>query len=424
MFAFFSTFAAFLVLGVPVVFVLLLAALAPVVLEGNTHLLLAFPQRMFAGVDQFVLLTIPLFLFAGNIMNAGAITEKLIRFCQLLVGRLRGGLAMVNVMASLLFGGISGAAAADAVAIGKILIPGMKKEGYDEDFAAALTGVSSVIGSIIPPSISMIIVGVLAGLSIADLFVAGIVPGVLLGVGLMIYSLVVAHRRGYPKADAAGAAETLRIVMDALPVLLLPAIILGGILGGVFTPTEAAAVASLYALVIAGFFYRTLKWDAVTRALYDTCMTTSAIMLVVAMANIVSLVFTLAAVPEQALDLIFSITDNKIAILLLINVFLLFIGAILEPIGALILTMPILIEVGKALGMEPLHLGVMVVLNLVIGLATPPVGICLFIVSTISKVPFTAVARAAMPMLLICLSVLLMITLVPELSTTLPGWLN
>lgn len=420
MMSFGLSFLGFLLLGVPIFVVLGIAAVAFVVMNDQAHTLMAFPQRMVTGVDEFVLLAVPLFILAGKLMNASMITERIIRFCQVLVGRFRGGLALVNVMSSMLFSGVSGSAAADSAALGTVLIPGMKREGYDPRFAAALTAVSSVIGPIIPPSIAMIVYAVLSGTSVAALFLAGIVPGVLIGLGLMIYAVFVAHKCQYPKEEPADLRTIGSATARAVPVLLLPFIILGGILGGIFTPTEAAAVASFYALLIAGFGYCSLSMGRLTHVLYDTCVTTSAVMLIVAMASIVSFVFSLGQVPETVVSGILSITDNKILVILMLTAAFLLLGAILEPIGALILTTPILIPLGQALGLEPLHLGVVVVLNLVIGLATPPVGLCLFIACSISKLPLHAVSRAALPQLAICIGVLLLVAFVPELVLFLP----
>lgn len=420
MIAFTSAFAAFLLMGVPITLVLVIAATAFVIANDQWTLLAAFPQRMVAGVDQFVLLTVPLFVLAGNLMNAGAITERIIRFCQVLVGRFRGGLALVNVMSSMLFSGVSGAATADAAALGTVLIPGMKREGYDLTFSAALTAVSSVIGPIIPPSIAMIVYAVLSGTSIAQLFIAGLVPGVLMGAGLMLYALIVAQRRGYPKEPPAGLRDIAEATGGAWPVLVLPLVIIGGILSGMFTPTEAAGVASFYAFVIAAFGYRTLSARRLAQVLYDTCLTTSAILMVVAMASIVSFVFSLGSVPQTAVAAILQVSGEPAVVLLLVTLMLLVLGAILEPIGALILTVPILLPLGQSLGLDPLHLGVIVVLNLVIGLATPPVGLCLFIVCSISGASLGAVSRAALPQLAICIAVLLLVIFVPDLVLFLP----
>lgn len=422
--AFLSSFAVFLVAGVPIVVVLGLSALAYIFFNDQMHLIAAFPQRMIAGVDQFVLLTVPLFILAGNLMNAGSITDKIIRFCQVLVGRFRGGLAMVNVLSSMLFAGVSGSATADSAALGSVLVPGMKKAGYDEEYAAALTSVSSVIGPIIPPSIQMIVFAVLSGTSVAGLFLAGIVPGLLIGVGLMLHAVWVAHKRNYPREKSSSKSEIYHAAMGAWPALMLPVIILGGILSGVFTPTEAAAVASLYSLFISAVVYRSLTWKSLVGVLYNTSVISSVILLVVSMASIISFVFSIEQIPEQVAQAMLSFSDNKYVILAMITFGLLILGALMEPIGALILVVPVLLEIGDVIGLDPLHLGVIVVMNLVIGLATPPIGLCLFIVCSIAKLPIEKVAKASLPMLGICLLVLVLITLVPDLVLFLPRYFN
>lgn len=414
------SFIAFLLVGVPITLVLALSSLGYIYATDQMHLLVAFPQRIIAGVDQFVLLTVPLFILTGNLMNAGNITERIIRFCELLVGRLRGGLALVNVLSSTLFAGASGSAAADSAALGTIMIPGMKKAGYSGAFAAALTSVSSIIGPIIPPSIAMIVYAVLSGNSVAALFLASIVPGFLMAAGLMIYALVIAHRHNYPRSQSVNFREGIKSTLDALPVLLLPIIILGGILGGVFTPTEAAAVAAAYALIVATLIYRTLTWEKFGEAMYNSALTTSAVLLVVAMASIVAFVFSIGRIPDHIVGWLLSMTDNPTLLLLGITVSLLILGAFLEPIGALILVVPILMPLGNELGLDPIHFGVIIVLNFVIGLSTPPVGLCLFIVCAISKEPLGRVSVAALPQLAVCIFVLLLVTFIPDLVTSLP----
>jgi len=418
---FLGSFAAFLLVGVPIAIALGLASAAYLYFTGNLDLMLAFPQRMLSGIDQFVLLTIPLFLLAGNLMNFGGITERIVRFSRACVGHVRGGLSMVTVVSSMFFSGVSGAATAEASALGAVLIPAMAKEGYPRPYAAALVGVSSVIGPIIPPSIAMIIYGVLSGTSIAKLFLAGIVPGVLLGLGLMIYAWWVARRSDLPVTPRFTMRERAGATVQATPALMLPVIILGGILSGIFTPTESAAVAVIYAFIVSGLFYRTLRWRELWRPLVDTALVTAGIMLIVAMASMVSFVFGFESIPARIAEAMLALTDNKAILLLLINALLLVLGLFLEPIAAMIMTLPVLIAIAKAIGVDLVHFGMIVVLNLVIGLATPPVGLCLFIVSAIGKVSFEKVSRAALPMLGICIIVLMLVTFIPELVLFIPS---
>jgi len=419
---FLGGFTAFLLIGVPIALALGLASVTYLYFTDNMSLMLAFPQRMISGIDQFVLLTIPLFLLAGNLMNFGGITERIVRFSRACVGHRRGGLSMVTIVSSMFFSGVSGAATAEASALGAVLIPAMAKEGYHRPYAAALVGVSSVIGPIIPPSIAMIIYAVLSGTSIAQLFLAGIVPGVLLGVGLMVYAWWMARRHQYPVSPRIGMRDRAVATVQASPALMLPVIILGGILSGVFTPTESAAVAVIYAFVVSAVLYRSMSWRELWRPLVDTAMVTAGIMMIVAMASMVSFIFGFESIPARIAELMLGISEDKTVLLLLINGFLLLLGLFLEPIAAMIMTMPVLIAIAKALGLDLVHFGMIVVLNLVIGLATPPVGLCLFIVCAIGRVSFEAVSRAALPMLAICIVVLLVVTFVPDLVLFIPSW--
>jgi C4-dicarboxylate transporter DctM subunit len=418
---FLGNFVAFMLVGVPIALALAVACTAYLLITGKADLLLAFPQHMVAGTNVFILLTIPLFVLAGNLMNAGGITDRIVGAAQALVGHVRGGLSLVNVVASMFFGGVSGAATADSSALGTVLIPAMVKEGYDRAYAAALTAVSSVIGPIIPPSIAMIIYGVLTQTSIAKLFLAGIVPGLMLGFGLLAYAWWVARKRGYPVIAKAPARERVFAVGRATPALFLPVIILGGILSGVFTPTESAAVAVIYAFFVSMFFYRTLKFRELGKPLSDAVLLTSAIMLIAAVAKMVGVVFAYDDIPAEIAKLLLSISKDPIILLLLINIFLLFLGLFLEPLAAMILLLPVLVEVTALINVDPVHFGIVVVLNLVIGLATPPVGLCLFIVCAIGKVSLEGVSRAALPMLAICIGVLLLVTYFPDLVLFIPS---
>jgi C4-dicarboxylate transporter DctM subunit len=421
MFLFLGAFIVFMLIGVPIALALAVACAAYLLLTGKRELLLAFPQHMVAGVDVFVLLTIPLFILAGNMMNAGGITDRIVDASRAIVGHIRGGLSLVNVVASMLFGGVSGAATADSSALGSVLIPAMEKEGYEKSYAAALTAVTSVMGPIIPPSITMIIYGVLTRTSIAKLFLAGIVPGLLLGFLLMVYAWLVARKRGYPVAPRPPRQVRARAIGRAAPALFLPVIILGGILSGIFTPTESAAVAVIYAFLISTFLYRTLNIRNIGKPLSDTIVLTSSIMLIAGVAKMVGVVFAYDDIPGQVAKVLLSISENKFVLLLLINIFLLVLGLFLEPLAAMILSLPVLVPIALQIGVDPVHFGIIVVLNLVIGLVTPPVGLCLFIVCGISKVSLEDVSRAALPMIGICIFVLMLVTYFPELVLTIPN---
>jgi tripartite ATP-independent transporter DctM subunit len=417
--AFLGIFAAFLIAGVPIALALGVGAGAYLLLSGNASQLLAMPQRMIAGVDQFVLLTIPLFVLAGALMNVGGLTDRIIAFARAFVGHRRGGLSSVTVTSSALFAGISGSATAEASALGSILIPAMSRQGIPTGYAAALVGVSAVLGPIIPPSITMIIFGVLAGASIGQLLLAGVGPGLLLAGGLLLYANWNAKRMNLPVAPRADWRERRASVVRTIPALILPLIIIVGIKAGIFTATESAAVAVMYAIVI-GFFYRDLTVKAMWHAMVSTAIVTSALMFIVAMANIVAFVLTLEQVPAQVAQSILSLSDNRYVILLLINIVLLILGMFLEPISILILTMPVLLAIQKVIAMDIVQFGTMVVLNVVIGMATPPVGVCLFIVCAISGRPLTEVSRYAWPLLAVCIAVLAIVALVPPVSLFLP----
>ena len=420
--AFFVIFAGLLTSGIPIALTLGIAGTAYLYLSGNGMMALMLPQRMMAGIDQFVLLTIPLFLLAGALMNVGGVTDRIVHFARAMVGHRRGGMSSVSILSSGFFAGISGSATAEASALGSILIPTMSKQGMPTAYAAALIAVSSVMGPIIPPSITMIIYGVLSGTSIGQLFLAGVVPGIGIATGLLLYASWRAKRDGFPVTERMVGRDRWKATIRTLPALLLPAIILVGIKTGVFTPTEAAAVAVAYALLI-GFIYRDLNFRRLWESLIATTLVSASILFITSMASIVSFVFTLEQVPQHIADLVLTITDEPLLILLLLNIFLLLLGMFLEPISILILTMPILLKFQALIGMDPVQFGTVVVLNVVIGMATPPVGILLFITSAISGEPVTRVIREAIPLIGICIAVLALIALVPTLSLFLPNML-
>lgn len=419
----FSTFLITIVMGIPVIFVLGISALAYFIFTGQTQYLLVIPQRMFAGVDQFILLAIPLFVLAGALMDSGGLTRRLLEFSNAFVGRFRGGTSLTAIWGSFLFSGISGSAAADAAAMGSVLIPDMKKQGYDVNYAAALIAVASLMDPLIPPSITMIIYGALSGTSIAKLFIGGIVPGILLALSLTAYAVFIAHRRGYPRLKPPSLGEIGRLTLTALPVLMLPVLIVVGIRGGVFTATEAAAIAAVYALLASAFWYRVLSWAHLRHALIATAVVSSAIYLLIAMANIAAFVFALERLPQHVVDGIQQLTDNRVLIILMVNLVLLFLGMFLDVAGVLILTVPALVGIGAAIGMDPVHLGVMVTFNTIIGFVHPPLGLCLFIVAGVAKSPIEKITIQALPMIGIAIALLMLIAFVPEIVLFLPNLL-
>lgn len=414
----FGVFLLTLFLGFPIAFCLGLSSLAYVILADIPLVIL--PQKMYAGIDVFVLLCIPGFILAGNLMNRGGITERIIDFSNAVLGHIRGGLGLANVGASMIFAGISGTAVADTASIGAVMIPGMAKEGYETDFACAVTASSSTIGPIIPPSLPMIIAGTLTGLSVAKLFIAGAVPGVLLGVGLMAVSYSISAKRGHPKGERHTLRDIGRSFTGAFWALLMTVVILVGIVGGIFTPTEASVVAALYAVFVGLFIYRDLKVHEIPQILIDTAVTTSSLMVLVGLANLFGWILTSEQIPQMIAKGMLGLTQNKYLILLLINLLLLFVGTFMETIAALIILFPVLLKVALSVGVDPIHFAIIAVLNLMIGLTTPPVGVCLFVASSIGKISLGKMSRAILPFLAVSVIVLLLVTYVPQISLFLP----
>jgi len=414
------SFLGFMIIGIPVAFSLGLSSIAYLIFNDQMHLMIGFPQKMIAGIDNFVLLTIPFFILAGNLMNSADLTRQIVRFAQLLVGRVRGGLAAVNVVASMMFSGVSGAATAEASAIGSIMIPAMRRDGYKPEYAAAVTAAGSILGPLVPPSLALILYGVLTGTSIADLFLAGIVPAFVLCAGLLVYVLVKARREDHPLPEVVPVEERRGLAIKALPALFLPVIIVGGIRSGVFTPTEAAAVAVVYALAVGLLLYRTLNLSKIFTSFYEAATMTAGVMLIVAMASMTSFILGIENIPREIAAQMLELSSSPWVLILLLNVVLLIIGLFLEPLAALVLVMPILNELFPLLEIDSVQFGVMVVLNLMIGMITPPVGLCLFIVSAIGKTPLEKVAVAILPMIGISLIILGLVAFVPFLTLTLP----
>lgn len=406
-------------IGMPVAFAMVVSAGAALLSLGNVPLMV-LPQRIVTGADSFPLMAIPLFLLAGNLMIGGGLTDKLSRFATAMVGHFRGGLAQVNVVNSMVMGGMTGSAIADAVSDCKILVPVMVKSGYSARFAAALSGATAVIAPIIPPSIPFIIYGSITGVSIGQLFLGGAIPGILMGVYLMVAVNVIARRRNFPR----GERPTLRGIVHALrvsgPPLMLPVIILGGILAGVFTPTEAGAVAVVYALVLTMVFYRSLGAADIPKILLETGVQAGVIMLVIAAASPFSWLLAREQVGQAVVQLLAHIGDNKILFLLVLNVVLIVLGMFLDATAILIIVVPVLVPVFAALGLDPVHMGVMVVMNLMIGMVTPPFGLVMYVVCDILKVTITDFTRELWPFLLALVAILLTITYVPELVLFLP----
>ena len=416
-----ASFIVLLALGIPIALALGISSLTYLIVFGQLHLLLAMPQRMLAGIDNFVLLTIPLFILAGNIMNAASLTRHIVSFAQMIVGRLSGGLAVVNVIASMLFAGVSGAATAEASAIGSVMVPAMVRDGYRAAYAAALTAVGSLLGPMIPPSLSLILYGVLTGTSIGDLFVAGIGPAIMLMALMIAYVVWRARVEGHPRAPQLTLAEKRSAAIGAVPAILLPVIIVGGIRGGVFTPTEAAAVACLYALLVGFFVYRSLTGRQIYNSFSETATVSAGIMLVIASASITAFVLGIEDIPRRVAQSFLGLTDDRMMLIVLLNILLLVLGLFLEPLAAMILVMPVLTQLAPVMALDPVQLGIMVVLNLMIGMVTPPVGLVLFIVGSISRAPLERVSLEALPFIALALAVLAAVIVFPPLSLFLPN---
>jgi len=419
-------FVLLLAAGVPIAFTLGLSALAALAVSldpGAASTVLA--QRLATGLDSFALLAIPFFILSGNLMNRGGIAARLVDLAKVVVGRLPGGLAYVNVLANMLFGAVSGSAAASAAANGGFMAPLMKREGYDRDFGAAVNISSAVTGLLIPPSNVMVVYSLASGgVSIAALFVAGYVPGLLLGLVLMGVGGVIARRRGYPVGERIGAAQAWRILRAALPCLALVFVIMGGIILGWFTPTEASAIAVLYTFVLAVLVYREVKWSDLPRIVTDSAATTAVVLLLIGASMGLSSVMSSANLPQGVTSLLLGLTEDKLLLLLLINVLLLLVGTFMDMTPAVLIFTPILLPVVQKFGMDPIHFGLMMIFNLCIGLCTPPVGSVLFVGCSVARTTLRHVLRPLLPFFAAMVIVLLLVTYVPAISLWLPSLLG
>ena len=414
--AFFTT----LLIGVPIAFCLGFTGLVGLWKIGAVTFQLV-PQRMFTGLDLFPLLAIPLFILAGELMDAGGITKKLVAFSNLLVGHLRGGLAHTTIVAAMFLSGISGAGVADAAALGSILIPSMEKEGYDSDFAAAVVASASVNGPIIPPSITMVVYACTVGVSVGGLFIAGFIPGLILGLGLMVVVYIISKRYVFiQRKQRAGLWEIIRGSRDAILALIMPLIILGGILSGIFTATEAAGVAVLYAFIVGILIYRQIEWKQLARIMISSGVTTSIILFIIGTANILAWVLASQQVPQRLSAFFLSPGTNPYLILFFVNIFLFIVGMFMETGAAVILLSPILHPALVSIGLHPLHVGLVFVLNLSIGLITPPVGVCLFVACTIAKISLEKLTRAILPFIAVEVVVLMIVSFFPPIVLFVP----
>jgi tripartite ATP-independent transporter DctM subunit len=418
---FLPLFLLFLALGMPVFFGLVAAPGILLWLNGQERDIVLLYRNIYNGMDSFPLMAVPFFMLAGELMNKGGITTRLVEFSQALMGHLRGGLAHVNVLSSILFAGLSGSAVADTSALGSMLIPAMEKQGYTRRFAAAITAASSVIGPIIPPSGIMIIYAYVMGESVAALFLAGIVPGILVGTGLMVMIKLLADKYDFPAASRRYSwRERGDASLKAFFPLMTPVIILGGILLGVFTPTEAAAVAVGYALFIGLFVLKTLRARDLPEILSRAAMTSAVVLLLVGAAMAFKTVVSLSHLPETLAAFILSLSENPLILLFLINILLFVVGMFLDAGPAIIILGPILAPIFIALGVDPVHFAIIMSVNLTVGLATPPMGLVLFVASSVSGERVETIARAILPFLAVEILVIFLITYLPALSLTIP----
>lgn len=413
-----GSFALFIFLRVPVAFALGVSSLLTIATLGLPFV--SVINQMYSSIDSFPLLAVPFFLLLGRLMNHGGITDRLVKLSEALVGHIRGGLGHVNVLVSMLFAGLSGSAAADTAGIGAMLIPAMRKAGFDRGYSVAVTAASSTLGVIIPPSIMMVIYGAVGQVSIGALFLSGVVPGLLIGLSQMGYTLFVAHRCGYPRKQRRPLRAMGREFVRAIPPLILPLIILGGIIGGIFTATEAAAIAVVYGLLLMMVVYRSIEFRDIPKLFADAVVEYSLPMLAVASAGIMGWLIAYLDAPTAIAEIITSLTGSPVGIFIMIVLFLLIIGTFLSPITAIIIFLPIIQELGSTFAIDPIHLGIIVVLTLSLGMVTPPYGICLLIAAQIGGISAPRAFVAVLP--LIALGLLIIVTgiLIPDLFLFLP----
>lgn len=417
--AFGISFVALLAIGIPISIALGGSAMIYVLLQEDLSLTMLV-QTTFAGMSSFPLLAIPLFMLAGNFMNEGGLTRDLVRFARLVLGHISGGLGLATILASAIFAAISGAAVATAVAIGMVMIPAMKEAGYEDEVSAAVTATASCMGPIIPPSIPFIMYGVIANVSIGALFLGGVVPGLLLGAGLMSYMYYIAKKRNYPREKKATFGEILKGAWQALPALLMPVIIMGGILGGAFTPTEAAGVVAVYAFLVGAFFYRKIKLKRIPDLLLASGLESAMVMLLLGLSEPFSWIIAAEQIPQMIINAIGQVSTSPYVVLLLVNILLIIVGIPLETAPAITIVTPVLAPMAAQLNIDPIHLGIVICFNLVLGLITPPVGAVLFAICSVANMSLEKLSKGIWIPFFIALGVLGLITYIPALTTFLP----
>ena len=410
----------FFALNIPIAFSMILTSLLYLIIKGGIPLIVVV-QQIAVGTDKYLLLAIPFFFLAGELMNAGGIMDRLVRLSKALVGHIPGGLGHVNVVESMIFAGMSGSAVSDVTAMGFIEIEMMRRMGYSSGFAAAITGASATIGPVIPPSIPFVIYGGITGVSIGKLFLGGIVPGVMMGLFLMVAIYILAIRRGYERSVRPPLSQILKEIFHSIPILVLPLIIIGGILSGVFTPTEAAVVAAVYAFFLGTIVLKTTDLREVFRLMMKVGLSTAKLMFIIAAASLFGWIMARENAPLLMTKTLLSISNNPYVVLLLINILLLILGCVMETIAIMVILVPILTPLVQSLGVDLVHFGVMITLNLMIGLLTPPVGMVMYAVVSIAKVSVVEFTRECFPFLVALFAVLLLITYVPSLVLWIPN---
>lgn len=417
-------FAIFLLLNVPIAFVLGMTTIVYIFASGSAGLIDTAPQRLYSAMENYGLLAIPLFMLAGELMNSGGITKRLIEFAQKFIGHFKGGLAYVNVVANMLLASIIGSATAQIAMMSRTMVPSMEKEGYSREFSAATTAAAGLLGPIIPPSMLFIIYGVGSGVSIGSMFMAGVLPGIVLALMFILLIALIGMKESWPVKERAKVMEVFKSFIKVIPALLVPITIIFGILSGKFTATESAAIACVLAIFVGGVFYRELNLKKIPQILSNTVMTTAVITLLIAMAGLFGWMLSFEQAPQKIAQWMVTLTDNPLLFLLIVNLFLLFIGMFMDGIAALIILVPIFTPLLATYGIDPIHFGVIISINLTIGLLTPPVGSGLYIASSLSDVPLPKLIKAIWPFLLASFIALLLITYIPSLSLYLPTLLN
>lgn len=416
------SFIVLILMNIPIVFSLAISCLLALLYYANIPLTV-IPQRIFNGLDSFPLLAIPFFILAGTIMDKGGVSIKIINLADKLVGHIRGGLAMITVVASMIFSSMTGSSTAATAAIGKIVVPSMNEKGYSKGFSAALVAASGSLGSVIPPSITLIIFGVVASASIGKLLIGGLLPGILLGISLMIVSYIISIIKKYPAERRSSLKELGAAFLDSILALLMPAILLGGIMLGIFTATEAAVVAIIYGILVGMFIYKKLKFKDFPSIFYETILISSMVILIIGVADLFGWIVTSQQLPQLVANFITSLTTNPYLILFIILIFLLFVGLFMEAAASIIILTPVLLPITDSMGIDPVHFGVVMIVALSIGVITPPMGVNLFVASAITKVNITVVIRHIWPFVLALVLALLIIAYVPIITMWLPSML-